>query len=97
MKIHREMLLFNSFDEENDEKMTMTEKESKNMTRGDNKKKTLERESTSNMHQTRKLCIGAYFSENLLFSFRSVSFPFNFHFVSFSLIFHKNIFLIVHV
>lgn len=37
MKIHREMLLFNSFDEENDEKMTMTEKESKNMTRGDKK------------------------------------------------------------
>lgn len=89
MKIHREMLHFNGLDEENDEKMTMPEKESKNMTRGD-KKNT--RESTSNMHQTRKLCIGAYFSEILLFSFRSVSFPFNFHFVSFSLIFHKNIF-----
>lgn len=81
MKIHREMLLFNSFDEENDEKMTMTEKESKNMTKED--KKTLERALQIYIKQGN--CVLALIFLRIFcfhfvpFRFPSISISFRFH------------------
>lgn len=81
MKIHREMLHFNGLDEENDEKMTMPEKEFKNMTRGD--KEALERALQICIKQGNcvlVLIFPRFFCFHFVpFRFPSISISFRFH------------------